>query len=83
VSLPVTLAEGFHDQRMTKELETLLSELYVLIDDHVAPPQTGRGRRPVLSDSELLCLAVAQMMLGYHCERLWIRWPPSWNTTTT
>lgn len=58
---------------MTKELETLLTELYVLIDDHVAPARTGRGRRPELSDSELLCLAVAQMMLGYHCERRWIR----------
>ena len=58
---------------MTKELETLLTELYVLIDDHVTPARTGRGRRPELSDSELLCLAVAQMMLGYHCERRWIR----------
>lgn len=58
---------------MTKELETLLTELYVLIDDHVTPARTGRGRRPELSDSELLCLAVAQMMLGYPCERRWIR----------
>lgn len=58
---------------MTKELETLLTELYVLIDDHVTPTRIGRGRRPELSDSELLCLAVAQMMLGYHCERRWIR----------
>lgn len=58
---------------MTKELETLLTELYVLIDDHVTPARAGRGRRPQLSDSELLCLAVAQMLLGYHCERRWIR----------
>ncbi|MDH6291346.1 hypothetical protein M2275_006282 [Rhodococcus opacus] len=26
---------------MTKELETLLTELYVLIDDHVIEPRTG------------------------------------------
>lgn len=58
---------------MNKELETLLTELYVLIDDHVIPARVGRGRRPGLTDSELLCLAVAQMMLGYHCERRWVR----------
>ncbi|RZL70118.1 MAG: IS982 family transposase, partial [Rhodococcus sp. (in: high G+C Gram-positive bacteria)] len=58
---------------MTKELETLLTELYVLIDDHVVEPRSGRGRRPVLSDAELLTLAVAQMLLGFDCERRWIR----------
>ena len=58
---------------MTKELEALLTELYVLIDDHVVPPRHGRGRRPELSDSELLCLAVAQMLLGFHSERRWVR----------
>ncbi len=58
---------------MNKELETLLTELYVLIDDHVIPARIGRGRRPELTDSELLCLAVAQMMLGYHCEHRWVR----------
>jgi len=58
---------------MTKELETLLTELHVLIDDHVTPPRLGRGRRPGLSDSELVCPAVAQILLGYHCERRWVR----------
>src|SRR6266849_3806701 len=58
---------------MTKELETLLTELYVLIDDRVVEPRHGRGRRPVLSDAELLTLAVAQMLLGFDCERRWIR----------
>src|SRR5665647_429118 len=38
---------------MTKELEALLTELYVLIDDQVVEPRHGRGRRPELSDSEL------------------------------
>src|SRR5450756_207568 len=58
---------------MTKELEALLTELYVLIDDQVVEPRHGRGRRPELSDSELLCLAVAQMLLGFHSERRWVR----------
>ena len=58
---------------MTKELEALLTELYVLIDDQVVEPRQGRGRRPELSDSELLCLAVAQMLLGFHSERRWVR----------
>jgi hypothetical protein len=58
---------------VTKELETLLTELYVLIDDRVVEPRRGRGRRPVLSDAELLTLAVAQMLLGFDCERRWIR----------
>jgi len=58
---------------MPKELEALLTELYVLIDDQVVEPRHGRGRRPELSDSELLCLAVAQMLLGFHSERRWVR----------
>jgi hypothetical protein len=58
---------------VTKELNTLLTALYVVIDDFVIPPRTGRGRQPLLTDSELICLAVAQVLLGYHCERRWIR----------
>jgi hypothetical protein len=58
---------------VSKDLNTLLTALYVLIDDHVVPPRAGRGRQPLLSDSELTTLAVAQVMLGYHRERRWIR----------
>ena len=58
---------------MTKDLDALLTALYVLIDDHVVPARTGRGRAPELSDSELLTLATAQMLLGYHGERRWVR----------
>jgi hypothetical protein len=54
-------------------LNTLLTALYVLVDDHVVPPRTGRGHRPDLTDSELICLAVAQILLGYHNERRWVR----------
>jgi hypothetical protein len=65
--------EGVQDQCVTKELDTLLTALYVLIDDHVVPPRTGRGRQPLLSDSELITLAVAQMLLRYPSERRWVR----------
>ena len=58
---------------MTKELETLLTELYVLIDDHVAAARSGRGRRPPFTDAELVTFAVAQMLMGFADERRWIR----------
>jgi hypothetical protein len=41
-----------------EDLNTLLTSLCVLVDDHVIPPRTGRGRRPALPDSELICLHV-------------------------
>lgn len=65
--------EGVEDLFVTKELDALLTALYVVIDDHVVAPRTGRGRVPELSDSELLTLATAQTLLGYHCERRWVR----------
>jgi hypothetical protein len=66
---------------VSKELNTLLTALYVLIDDHVAPSRTGRGRRPQLCDAEPITLAVAQVMLGYGSERRWVRYirsSPQW-----
>jgi hypothetical protein len=58
---------------VTKELNTLLTALYVLIDDHVVPARAGRGRRPELTDSELITLAVAQVLQRFPSERRWIR----------
>ena len=58
---------------MTDDLSTLLTALYVLIDDHVVTARSGRGRRPVFSDSELLTVAVAQVLLRFPGERRWIR----------
>jgi hypothetical protein len=66
---------------VSKELDTLLTALYVFLDDHVIPARTGRGRRPELSDSELITLAVAQVLLGFRSERRWIRFvrsSPAW-----
>ena len=58
---------------MTNDLDTLLTALYVELDDHVVPPREGRGRRPRLTDAELLTVAVAQVLLGFDNEHRWIR----------
>jgi hypothetical protein len=49
------------------------------LDDHVLPDlgmsrDRRPGRKPVLSDAELLCLAVAQHLLGFSSESRWIRY---------
>jgi hypothetical protein len=53
-------------------LDDLVIALYVTIDD-LLEPRHGPGRPPKLSDAELVCLAVAQVLLGYHSERHWLR----------
>jgi hypothetical protein len=63
---------------VSKELDTLLTALYVELEDRVLP-RLGwsrahrRGRKPQLTDAELLCLAVAQQLLEIASERRWIR----------
>lgn len=64
---------------MNTQLNTLLTTLYVYLDDHVLPDlgvsrARRPGRKPVLSDAELLCLAVAQHLLGFSSETRWIRY---------
>jgi hypothetical protein len=54
------------------DLDTLVVALYVTIDD-LFGPRKGPGRPPKLSDSELVCLAVAQVLLGCDSERRWLR----------
>ncbi|AUY52743.1 IS982 family transposase [Streptomyces sp. CB01881] len=58
---------------MTTDLDTLLTALYVKIDDEIGGTR-WLGRPPLLSDSELVCLAVAQALLGYHSEARWLRY---------
>ena len=59
---------------MTANTEALLTALYVLIDDHVIPSAQRRPGRPKkLPDSELVCLAVAQVLLGARSEHHWLR----------
>jgi hypothetical protein len=57
---------------VTTNLDALLAALYVFIDDHVAFFRRI-GRPPKLTDAELLCLAVAQVLLGFPSTRHWIR----------
>jgi hypothetical protein len=68
--------------RCEPELDTLLTALYVELDDRVLPrlgwSRAHRpGRKPRLSDAELLCLAVAQQLLEIASERRWIRYARS------
>lgn len=58
---------------MTNDLDTLLAALYVFLDDHVIGPRRI-GRPPLLDDAELLCLAIAQVLLGFAGERHWVRY---------
>ena len=57
---------------MRADLDTLVVALYVTIDELLSPRQ-GPGRKPQLSDAELVCLAVAQVLLGCNSERRWLR----------
>jgi len=59
---------------VSSDLDTLLTALYVFCDDHLTPPERRRpGRRKKLSDAELLCLAVAQVLLGFPSQHHWLR----------
>jgi hypothetical protein len=53
-------------------LDDLVIALYVTIDE-LLEPRRGPGHPPKLADSELICLAVAQVLLGYDSERRWLR----------
>jgi hypothetical protein len=54
------------------DLDDLVTALYVTIDELLGP-RLGPGRRPRLSDAEVVCLAVAQVLLGARSERHWLR----------
>jgi hypothetical protein len=64
------------------DLDTLLVALYVELTDRIIPrlrpqPSSSPGRPPVVTDAELVCLAVAQVLLRYHDEHHWLRAAPS------
>ncbi|WP_067529737.1 IS982 family transposase [Nocardia uniformis] len=58
---------------MTTDIEALITALYVKIDDELTGPR-WTGRPPVLTDSELVCVAVAQSLLGFTSETHWLRY---------
>jgi hypothetical protein len=65
---------------VTAGLDTLLIALYAELTDHVVPSSRNGGRRPgrppEVTGAELVCLAVAQVLLRYDDERHWLRAAP-------
>ena len=59
------------------DLDTLLIALYVELTDQIIPSlglaRSGPGQPPEVTDAELVCLAVAQVLLRYDDERHWLR----------
>jgi hypothetical protein len=59
------------------DLDTLLTALYVELTDRIIPSlslgRRGPGKPPEVTDAELMCLAVAQVLLRYDDERHWLR----------
>jgi hypothetical protein len=59
------------------DLDTLLTALYVELTDCIISSlgftRSGPGQRPEVTDAELVCLAVAQVLLRYDDERHWLR----------
>lgn len=54
------------------DLDTLLIALYVELTDRILPSRQvrrGPGRPPLVTDAELVCVAVAQVLLRYDDER--------------
>ncbi len=65
---------------MIADLDTLLTALYVELTDRIiplrGPGRRGPGRPPEVTDAELACLAVAQVLLRHDDERRWLRAAP-------
>jgi hypothetical protein len=63
------------------DLDTLLTALYVELTDRIIPVlgigRRGPGTPPKVTDAELVCLAVAQVLLRYDNERHWLRAAPT------
>ena len=66
---------------MIADLDTLLTALYVELTDRIipslGPARRGPGRPPEVTDAELVCLALAQVLLRYDDERHWLRAAPA------
>ena len=62
---------------MFADLDTLLTALYVELTDRIIPlrgfTRSGPGQPPEVTDAELVCIAVAQVLLRYDDERHWLR----------
>src|SRR3954466_12480527 len=67
--------------RVDADLDTLLIALYVELVARIIPARgprrRGPGRPPAVTDAELVCLAVAQVLLRYNDEHHWLRAAPT------
>jgi hypothetical protein len=64
------------------DLDTLLIALYVELTDRIIPAlrpgcRVGPGRPATVTDAELVCVAVAQVLLRFNDEHHWLRAAPS------
>ena len=65
---------------MDADLDTLATALYVTVDDLLrahperVPARPAIGIAPVITDAELVTLAVMQALLGFTSERHWLRY---------
>jgi hypothetical protein len=59
------------------DLDTLLIALYFELTDRIIASlgftRSGPGKPPEVTDAEMVCLAVAQVLLRYDDERRWLR----------
>ncbi|WP_017603284.1 IS4/IS5 family transposase [Nocardiopsis alkaliphila] len=65
---------------MKTDLDALLTALYVHLDDDVLPSTNrprGPGRPRLLTDAELVCVAIAQVLLRCDSEHHWMRAAPA------
>ncbi|MFC6370865.1 hypothetical protein ACFQD1_36165, partial [Nonomuraea thailandensis] len=69
------MTKGVDDRFVKTDLNTLLTALYVRIDDWLGH-RPRPGRRPKPTDAELLTLAVAQVLLDIRSEARWLRYVP-------
>jgi len=60
------------------DLDTLLTALYVELTDRIIPSlgSPGPGKPSEVTNAELVCLAVAQVLLRFGDERRWLRAAP-------
>lgn len=65
---------------MPADFDTLLTARYVDLTDRIIPARgpgrRGPGRPPGVTDAELVCIAVAQVLLRFDDERHWLRAAP-------
>ncbi len=62
---------------MFADLDTFLTALHVELTDKIIPlrgfTRSGPGGRPKVTDAELVCIAVARVLLRFDDERHWLR----------